>query len=170
MRQGLVSFATFILAIVACNNQLDAATIRGKVVNQSGNAVEGVMVSAIDAEHRKWTTVFTQEDGLFEISGLRNVDHSVRTRLMGLNDEWISKVTHGTQDMVIRTRPAVGDELEVQRPANSAFSMLAFDNSRDKMNFKMNGGAVNVNTDQWIRKTVGVKDVEQKTINISETK
>ena len=138
MRQGLVSFATFVLAIVACNNQLDAATIRGKVVNQSGNAVEGVMVSAIDAEHRKWTTVFTQEDGLFEISGLRNVDHSVRTRLMGLNDEWISKVTPGTQDMVIRTRPAVGDELEVQRPANSAFSMLAFDNPRDKMNFKMN--------------------------------
>ncbi|MEO1973397.1 MAG: hypothetical protein ABGX07_17690, partial [Pirellulaceae bacterium] len=48
-----------------------------------------------------------------------------------------SGVAAGTDDMVIQTRPAVGDELEVQRPANSAFSMLAFDNPRDKMNFKM---------------------------------
>ena len=57
---------------------------------------------------------------------------------MGLADEWSSGVAAGTHDMVIQTRPAVGDELEVQRPANSAFSMLAFDNPRDKLNFKMN--------------------------------
>ena len=56
---------------------------------------------------------------------------------MGFADGWESRVAVGTRDLVIKTRPAVGDELEVQRPANSAFSMLAFDNPRDKLNFKM---------------------------------
>lgn len=115
-----------------------ADTISGTVSDQAGRPVEGVMVSAIDDEHRKWTSVFTQQDGSFEISGLRGVNHNVRTRLMGLADEWISEVAAGTTDMAIRTRAAVGEELETQRPANSAFSMLAFDNARDKLNFKMN--------------------------------
>lgn len=95
------------------------------------------MVSAIDDEHRKWTSVFTRQDGSFVIDGLRNVEHNVRTRLMGLADKWVSDVAAGTKDMVITTRPAVGEELELQRPASSAFSMLAFDNPRDKLNFKM---------------------------------
>jgi putative heme-binding domain-containing protein len=115
-----------------------AEAIRGKVVDQSGKPIEGVMVSAIDDEHRKWTSVFTQKNGSFAISGLRNVDHNIRTRLMGLTDEWNSGIAAGTHDIVIETRPAVGDELELQRPASSAFSMLAFDNPRDKLNFKMN--------------------------------
>jgi virginiamycin B lyase len=115
-----------------------AETIRGTVSGESGKPVEGVMVSAIDDEHRKWTSVFTQQDGSFVIDGLRNVEHNVRTRLMGLADKWVSGVAAGTKDMVIKTRPAVGEELELQRPASSAFSMLAFDNPRDKLNFKMN--------------------------------
>ncbi len=114
-----------------------AETIRGTVVDQPGKPIAGVMVSAIDDEHRKWTSVFTRKDGSFEISGLRSIDHSIRTRLMGLADGWTSGVAAGTHDMLIQTRPAVGDELEVQRPANSAFSMLAFKNPRDKLNFKM---------------------------------
>ncbi|MBC8356848.1 MAG: carboxypeptidase regulatory-like domain-containing protein [Planctomycetes bacterium] len=116
---------------------VNAETIRGTVSDQAGRPIEGVMVSAIDDGHRKWTSVFTQQDGSFVIDGLRNVEHSVRTRLMGLADEWVSDVTAGTTDMVIQTRAAVGEELEMQRPASSAFSMLAFDNPRDKLNFKM---------------------------------
>ncbi len=112
-------------------------SIGGRVLSSSGAGIEGVMVSAIDDEHRKWISVFTQSDGSFLITGLRNVDHSLRTRLLGLSDEWFSSVMAGVEDMVIRTRPAVGEELEVQRPASSAFGMLAFDHPRDKLNFKM---------------------------------
>jgi putative heme-binding domain-containing protein len=137
MRQ-LALLTGFTLGLLLSSGPVDAETIRGKVVDQSGKPIEGVMVSAIDAEHRKWTSVFTQKNGSFAISGLRNVDHNIRTRLMGLTDEWSSGVAAGTHDMVVHTRPAVGDELELQRPASSAFSMLAFDNPRDKLNFKMN--------------------------------
>ncbi|MGB1817522.1 MAG: virginiamycin B lyase family protein, partial [Rubripirellula sp.] len=65
------------------------------------------------------------------------MDYRVRARLMGLGDEWISDVAIGTNDLIISTHPAVGAELEAQRPASSAFNMLKFDNPRDKMNFKM---------------------------------
>ncbi len=132
-----IRLAGLTLAFFLFCGLVHAEAIRGKVVDQHDKPIEGVMVSAIDAEHRKWTSVFTQNDGSFEISGLRNVDHSIRTRLMGLADQWSSRVAAGTHDMVIESRPAVGDELEVQRPANSAFSMLAFENPRDKLNFKM---------------------------------
>lgn len=126
----------FASALFLLGGAVDAETIRGKVVDQAGNPVEGAMVSAIDDEHRKWTSVFTQKDGSFAISGLRNVDHNIRTRLMGLADDWNSDVAPNTE-LVIKTRPAKGEELELQRPASSAFSMLAFDNARDKLNFKM---------------------------------
>ncbi len=56
-----------------------SSTIAGRIVDASGNGVEGVMVSAIDDEHRKWTSVFTRPDGTFAINGLRNVNHHVRT-------------------------------------------------------------------------------------------
>ncbi len=45
--------------------------------------------------------MFTKEDGSFEVSGLREVDHNIRTRLMGLADEWISEIPAGSEDMVI---------------------------------------------------------------------
>ena len=111
--------------------------IQGRVVDSAGSGVEGVMVSAVDDEQRKWTSVFTQQDGSFSIPNLRTIDHKIRARLMGLGDEWVSGVAVGTDNLMISTHPAVGDELESQRPASSAFSMLDFDNPRDKMNFKM---------------------------------
>ena len=137
MRNRICFFVIAAASLQMMNASTQAETIHGTVSDESGKPVGGVMVSAIDDEHRKWTSVFTQQDGSFVIDGLRKVDHNIRTRLMGLADEWISDVATGTKDMVIKTRPAVGEELELQRPASSAFSMLAFDNPRDKLNFKM---------------------------------
>ena len=133
-RAGLVGMLLIASTALA---ESKVATISGKVVNAAGDGVEGVMVSAVDDEQRKWVSVFTQKDGTFKVEGLRSVDHKIRTRLMGLADEWRSVVNAGTGDLVIETRKAVGEELELQRPASSAFSMLEFDNPRDKMNFKM---------------------------------
>ena len=114
-----------------------AESIGGKIVDGAGKPVEGVMVSAIDDEHRKWTSVFSKNDGSFVLTGLRDVKYSIRTRLMGLADEWDTGIAAGSNDLVIQTRVAEGKELELQRPASSAFSMLKFDNRRDKLNFKM---------------------------------
>ncbi len=136
----LKSFAACVFGlafVLVMTGSAQAEFIRGTVVDESGKPIEGVMVSAIDDDHRKWTSVFSQKDGSFEITGLRKVDHNIRARLMGLADEWSSGVAPGTDDLTIQTRPAKGEELELQRPASSAFSMLEFDEPRDRMNFKM---------------------------------
>ena len=119
--QGFVTgVLAFLFGITSFASEVQTRSIEGRVVESSGNGIEGVMVSAIDDEHRKWTSVFTQKDGSFAISGLRNVEHRIRTRLMGLADQWNSGVAAGTHGMVIQTRPAAGDELELQRPASGA--------------------------------------------------
>ena len=147
-RAGLVGVLLIASTALA---ESKVATISGKVVNAAGDGLEGVMVSAVDDEQRKWVSVFTQKDGTFKVEGLRSVDHKIRTRLMGLADEWRSVVNAGTADLVIETRKAVGEELELQRPASSAFSMLEFDNPRDKMNFKMFCTYLSSGWDAWIQ-------------------
>ena len=95
------------------------------------------MVSAADEERRQSTSVFSQADGSFAIDGLRDAEYSMRARLMGQRDEWLDDVEAGTSGVSIRMEPATGMDLEDQRPADSAFSMLEFDNMADKQNFKM---------------------------------
>ena len=112
-------------------------SIDGHVVDKEGNVVGGVMVSAIDAEQRKWTSVFTDPNGRFSIEGLRDVPHSLRTRLMGMTDQWVSDVKIGGPAIQIQSEAATGRDLELQRTADSAFSMLAFEHPRDRLNFKM---------------------------------
>lgn len=133
---GVVSVAAMFTAAAYAGEEASPA-IRGQIVDETGSGVEGVMVSAIDDEHRKWQSVFSEEDGSFEITGLRDVDHSVRTRLSGLADEWISDIKPDQDPLKIQARTATGEELELQRPASSAFGMLEFDHPRDKLNFKM---------------------------------
>ncbi|MGB0581737.1 MAG: virginiamycin B lyase family protein [Limisphaerales bacterium] len=116
--------------------EVNANPLSGRVVGTDGQAIGGAMVSAFDEDHRKWVSVFSQEDGSFAIDGLRGVDHQVRARLMGKIDEWFDDVRQGDK-LAIKLSPAEGLDLEEQRPANSGFSMLKFDNMRDKLNFKM---------------------------------
>ena len=132
-----IQLACVAIALFVFQGSVVADSISGSVVDSSGAPLEGVMVSAIDTDQRKWTNVFTQPDGTFLILGLPNKPHSIRARLMGFADQWNSNVPTGTDDLLLQARPAVGKELELQRPANSAFSMLSFDDPRDKLNFKM---------------------------------
>ncbi|SVE01780.1 uncharacterized protein METZ01_LOCUS454634, partial [marine metagenome] len=123
--------------VFASAGSIYGETITGRVVNQSGKSMHGVMVSAFDKGHRKIVSVFTQADGSYVIDGLRAVKHNLRARLMGQQDEWQDNVKAGSSDIRFRMKPATGDDLQDQRPASSGFSMLKFDNLRDKLNFKM---------------------------------
>ena len=119
-----------LLPVIASAKETSSRSLSGAIVDASGKGIAGVMVSAIDEEQRKWTSVFSDEDGSFVIRDLRSTDYSIRTRLMGLADEWLSGVETDNH-LTISMRPAVGKELEAQRPASSAFSMLKFDHPRD---------------------------------------
>ncbi len=137
MRRKPLSLVVAALALLVANAPLSANEIRGKVIDEAGKAMEGVMISAADEDHRQTTSVFSQADGSFAIEGLRNIAYNMRARRMGHQDVWLDDVEAGGSGVLIKMLPATGLDLEDQRPANSAFSMLKFDNKRDKLNFKM---------------------------------
>lgn len=109
----------------------------GFVRDQSGKTMGGVMVSAFDDDRRQSTSVFSQADGSFRIENLHEAIFRIRARLPGLRDKWIEQVSLGGGEIEITMEPAVGKELEAQRPASNAFGQLKFDSPRDRLNFKM---------------------------------
>ncbi len=125
------------LVFCVCVGYVEAQTIRGHVVDASGKAMEGVMVSAFDKERQQSISVFSQADGSFAIDGLRDVTFNVRARLMGQLDEWQEDVAAGATGVSFAMKPAKGEELEIQRTADSGFSMLKWDNRKDRENYKM---------------------------------
>lgn len=131
------SLTSLSFAFLLLSASVQAGSIRGTVTDDSGAAMEGVMVSAFDEERSQSTSVFSQADGTFVINGLRDADHSIRTRLSGMLDEWEDDVSVGASDLEFTLFPATGIDLEDQRTSDSAFSMLSFETARDKQNFKM---------------------------------
>jgi len=134
-RTALMAILALMMFVAAV--PVDAAAIRGKVVDATGKTVEGVTVSAFDKQRQQSTSVFSQADGTFTIDGLRDTAFDVRARLMGKLDEWEKKVTPDTKFSTFTMKPATGEALEIQRTANSGFSMLKWDNVKDKENYKM---------------------------------
>ncbi|MCH2364629.1 MAG: carboxypeptidase-like regulatory domain-containing protein [Planctomycetes bacterium] len=133
---------TMLIAVIAVSllypaGSAYAGSISGKVNGSSGKPLGGVMLSAFDKGHRKFVSVFSRPDGSFRIDGLRDVKHDVRARLMGFDDDWSDGVKVSAGNVKFRLKAATGDDLQDQRPASSGFSMLKFDNKRDKLNFKM---------------------------------
>ena len=125
------------LALCVSTAHADARTIRGKVADASGKALEGVTVSAFDDQRRQSTSVFSQADGSFTIDGLREATFNLRARLMGQIDEWQNDVSGGATGVSFAMKPASGEDLEKQRPGDSAFGMLKWDSAKDKQNYKM---------------------------------
>jgi len=125
------------LGLCLSMGQANAETIRGKVVDASGKAMEGVMVSAFDEDRKQSVSVFSQKDGAFLLDGLRETTFSVRARLLGQLDEWEEDIEGGAKGLSFTMKPATGEDLEIQRTADSGFSMLKWDSVKDKENYKM---------------------------------
>ena len=112
-------------------------SVSGMVKDQDGKPMGGVMVSAFDTDRRMSTSVFSQPDGSFRVDDLAEGMFRIRARVLGQLDRFIEGVKPGKTDLAFSMEPATGMDLENQRPADSAFSMLSFDNVRDRLNFKM---------------------------------
>ena len=125
------------LALFSPAANVNAETIRGKVVNPAGKAMGGVMVSAFDEKRKLSRSVFSRPDGSFVIDGLRDTSYNVRARLIGQVDVWEDDVDAGATKVAFTMKPAKGEELQKQRPGNSGFGMLKWNNMKDKENFKM---------------------------------
>ncbi|MDK1021511.1 MAG: carboxypeptidase-like regulatory domain-containing protein, partial [Candidatus Hydrogenedentes bacterium] len=128
-----------VMALALCVSMAPgyAATISGNIVDASGKAMEGVMLSAYDEEREQSITVFSQADGSFVIDTLRDTTFNVRARLQGQLDQWQNGVDVGASGLSFAMKPATGEALERQRTGDSGFSMMKWDSDADKENFKM---------------------------------
>jgi len=111
--------------------------IHGRVTDAKGGAMAGVMVTAYDEEQQIHVSVFTAADGKFELEGLGKTTHQVRMRRPGQLDEWVDDVKPGSGALAVKMEPARGEDLQMQRTAASAMSLLKWDSLRNKENFKM---------------------------------
>ena len=103
MKNTLLTAFLAASTLIATGN-IRAETITGTVSGPAGKPVGGVMISAFDKGHRKFVSVFSQEDGSFVVDGLRNVKHDVRARLMGFDDEWSDGTRPGTAKLRFKTQ------------------------------------------------------------------
>ena len=111
--------------------------IHGRVTDAKGGPMAGVMVTAYDEELEMNASVFTAADGMFELKELRKTTHQVRMRRPGQLDEWVDDVEPGSGALAVKMKPATGEDLQMQRTAASAMSLMKWDSLRDKENFKM---------------------------------
>jgi len=128
-----------VVALTLCVSMVPAyaGSISGKVTDASGKAMGGVMVSAFDEEREVSSSVFTKPDGTYKIEELRDVEYQVRGRLLGQLDAWHEDVETGATGIALKMEPAEGEDLEMQRTADSAFDQLKWDSEKDRQNFKM---------------------------------
>lgn len=131
------------LAILAWMPQAmaeEVGSLKGIVKDASGSPMRGVMVTAFDDTIAMNVSVLTAPDGRFTIPGLKPRTYTARARLIGKDDEFIAgvKVEAGksnAEDLKFTMKPAT--DLNSQRRGENLFSLLKFDNEKDKMNFKM---------------------------------
>lgn len=113
--------------------------VSGKVVDESGNALPGVMVTAFDYSTDATITVHTQEDGTYTIDGLDPKSYELRARLIGLEDEYIDEVDVESGkiagDQLFKMQKT--DDVHLQRRGDSLFSIMKWEDPKDKRNFKM---------------------------------
>ena len=111
--------------------------IHGQVTDEKGGPLAGVMVTAYDEEKEMHTSVFTAADGKFDLKELRKTTHQVRMRQPGQLDEWVDDVEPGSDALAVKMEPAKGEDLQMQRTADSTMGLMKWDSLRDKENYKM---------------------------------
>jgi streptogramin lyase len=144
-RTGWIGFLAVLLvaamALAANNAAVDvsAVQITGKVTDEAGKPLQGVLVSAIAGDGTHTVTVYSQPDGTFRLAGLPMSDYKLRGRQIGRADATLDLGhLHTAKDGVaLKLAPVTGMDLQMQRPANDLLDLLSWDNQEDALNFKM---------------------------------
>ena len=126
------SFVTALFAGVVSASAFGAG-ISGVVQDAAGNPMGGVSVSAIDEAMEMSVTVFSQPDGSYSIDGLADQEYVVRARLIGKEDAF--EDAKAGEKVSFKLDPA--EDLDMQRTGDNLFSLVKWDNEKDKQNFKM---------------------------------
>ncbi len=136
-----VTRALLLLTGLVLSSVTHAAGFQGRVLDEAGGPIAGAMVTARFNTPFQERTVFTDDDGHFEISGLpESTDHLIRVRRIGWHD--VRSGGHVTDDdeltpldfaMVRHTDPAlVADQLPANRWYDLLLSRLESEHDREQ--------------------------------------
>ena len=131
-----VLLTTFSFAVLANNaNDAETYTIVGRVLDTTGNPIQGATVTAFDNEEWKSISVSSQSDGSFSIAGLEHDrDYQVRSRLIGLDD---AMVDNDRSEEGLKLVMAKAADMQMERRGNHRLDLLEWDDDKDALNFRM---------------------------------
>lgn len=110
--------------------------LSGVVADAQGNRLEGVMVSLVDRSERRFTTRFSDENGVFRFERLAADEAAVRVRLPGFADRLLPlDATSPTLDVVLQ--PASQEQLLQQLPAHVWAERVRKTNDRVRREFRI---------------------------------
>lgn len=136
MKQCTAAFS--VVAMLGASAIASAAGISGVVMNDAGEKLGGVMITALDAKADKSITVFTDANGSFSVKGLAPAKYEVRARLLGLSDAYEDvRLKDDSESLEFTMSKADDYDLEFQRTGDNLFSLLKWESEKDRVNFKM---------------------------------
>jgi streptogramin lyase len=117
----------------------ETGTIKGKVVDSAGKGLRGAIVSAIDEDNQKSISVLTDSEGRFILDQLPPNLYTLRSRLVGFDDNLTDErdvvAGDGNKDTRFVMEPA--KDLLLQRTGASLFGELKIEDPDQRMSFKM---------------------------------
>ena len=99
---------SFVALLFLSSSWTHAVDVSGTVVDESGNPLSGVMISAIDETAAKSVSVFSSVDGRFKIDGLDVQPYRIRARTIGKEDGFLEDVNPSSKEahgLNIKMRP-----------------------------------------------------------------
>lgn len=125
-------------AIASADDFSGEGLISGKVTDESGQPLSGIMISAWDEETEKRTTVYSQADGSYSL--MAPGTDELRARWIGWEDQYVEEVKAALSEgkpyeHQFKMGPA--EDPQSQRTAESLISMIKWDSEEQAKNFRM---------------------------------
>jgi streptogramin lyase len=128
-------------AASTANNAVDVpqVEISGKVTDDQGNPLRGVLVTAYDADAERSVTVSTKPDGTYTLAHLPMDGYKVRARQIGRADAWkeIGHVHDKATGVDLALSKVSGLDLQWQRTGADLLGLMKWEDEKDALNFKM---------------------------------
>lgn len=127
-------------SVASADDAAISVTISGKVTDADGNPLRGVIITAFDEALSRNLSVYTQEDGTYNLGGLNPSAHTLRARQIGLEDNEFAAVsgedlTGSALTFDITMVPTT--DIDSQRPASNLLGLIDFDNKEQHQDFIM---------------------------------
>ena len=125
----------------AAGNAVDVPQVQisGKVTDEQGKPLRGVMVTAYDGDMERSVTVYSKADGSYALANLPVDEYQVRARQIGRADasKELGHVHQAASGVDLSMTKVSGLDLQAQRTGVDLLGLMKWEDEKDALNFKM---------------------------------